>query len=86
MNNNRTQETAEDIIRDIAYDLDGEVRERYSGRFMYGAHCMGIVHSSATAVIEAAAARGLTGAVTDNMGLDMIVYWPHVKVEERGSS
>jgi hypothetical protein len=51
----------------------------YSGRFMFGKKCYGIVCSNATEVIEAAASRGLKGARFDNLGHDFIVYWPSME-------
>ena len=69
-------------IRDIAWGLGGQVREHYSGRFMYGKTCMGIVTDEPTAVIEEAASRGLRGALTDGMGLDTIVYWTGVQSDQ----
>jgi hypothetical protein len=65
-------------LEKIAEQL-GDLYPDYSGRFMYGARCVGIVTSNPMKVIEEASANGIRGALTDNMGKDTIVYWPHVK-------
>ena len=73
--------TREEQIRaiiDTAAAVDGKVRTGYSGRFMYGKTCMGVVGKYREEIIEAAAERGLKGASTDNMGLSTIVYWPRI--------
>lgn len=62
-------------IRTIAQENGWKVRERYSGRGMYGDTCMGIVGDSANEII---AAVGICGACSDNMGLSYIVYWPSI--------
>ena len=69
-----------EAIEEAADEVSGSIREDYSGRGMYGKTCYGIVvDGSGTEVIEAAAALGVRGARTDNMGKGTIVYWPHVK-------
>jgi hypothetical protein len=73
-----TQEKIE-VVQDLADEFDGRVHESYSGRGMYGRTCYGVsVDGNATDVIEEAAARGLRGACTDNLGLGTIIYWPSV--------
>ena len=66
------------IIEEVADAVGGELYRDYSGRGMFGAKCLGIVHADPRAVIEEAAARGLRGASQDSMGRDFIVYWPGV--------
>lgn len=68
-----------EILKEIANEVDGTIYEEYSGRGMYGKTCIGIVCNNAIDCIESAAAKGITGAKTDNMGKSMIVYWPHIK-------
>jgi hypothetical protein len=68
------------IIEDVAQEVGGRART-YSGRGMYGKVCMGIVCDSATTTIETAAEKGLKGALTDGMGLQVIVYWPSVTAD-----
>jgi len=67
-----------EIIEELA-DNFGKFRKDYSGRGMYGETCVGIVTGDPTGCIEEAEARGVRGAVTDSMGLSIIVYWPKVK-------
>ena len=56
--------------------------QEYSGRGMYGAYCAAISGDSATSIIEAAAAEGITGARTDQLGKGAIVFWPSVQIKE----
>lgn len=67
-----------ELFESIAEHSEGEVREGYSGRGMYGDECWGIV-GDATKIIEVAGAHGLFGANMDSMGRDSIVYWPKIK-------
>ncbi len=67
-----------EIIEDVADEIGGTVRSTYSGRGMYGKTCYGIDCDDITSCIELAAAKGLKGAKTDNMGKGYIVYWPSV--------
>lgn len=85
-----------------------QVRDNYSGRFMFGETCFGVVVDNiATAVSDVSEALReiiiaerrddldlakeaadmledgkLNECRTDNMGLDYIVYFPHITVEE----
>lgn len=70
------------ILKELADDVGGRLCSDYSGRGMFGRECVGIVTDSPMHVIEKAAARGVRGFRTDNMGLDTIVYWPSVKKPE----
>ena len=67
------------IIEEVAVALGGRLHEDYSGRWMFGATCLGIVCADPQAAIEEAAARGLRDSSHDHMGKDYIVYWPHIK-------
>ena len=69
-------EDIEDVLAEIAQEVGGDVRDDYSGRMMYGKTCYGIDCNNYIACLEAAGAKGLTGAKVDNMGLGWIVYWP----------
>lgn len=71
-----------DIIRRVANRHGGTVRSSYSGRGMFGKTCYGIVCRAPITVIESASAKGLTGALTDDMGMQSIVYWPKIKGTE----
>lgn len=85
-----------------------QVRDNYSGRFMFGETCFGVVVDNiATAVSDVSEALReiiiaehrddldlakeaadmledgkLTECRTDNMGLDYIIYFPHITVEK----
>jgi len=74
-----------DIIEDIAWNLNAEIRSDYSGRGMYGKTCYGIVLEDdlVNDAIGMAAVKGLPGAKTDSMGLKTILYWPHVISEHK---
>ena len=71
----------EDKIKAIAEEVDGGVREDYSGRGMFGECCLGIVCSDANKCLEVAGSKGIKGGKVDNMGLDYIVYWPNLKAK-----
>ena len=58
---------------------DESLLTEYSGRGMYGKTCYGIITDSPAELIEDAESQGLTGALTDSMGISTIVYWQHVK-------
>ncbi len=70
-------------IREIAKENDWKVYERYSGRGMFGRHCMGIVGDSDSEILSAV---GIRGASVDNMGLSVIVYWPSIVSDLKVSS
>lgn len=73
-----TQSQAVELINEIAVRVNGEVRDDYSGRFMFGDRCYGVVAAYSDAVIAVANELGLTGERVDNMGRSVIVYWPQV--------
>ncbi len=54
---------------------DGQVYRQYSGRCMFGKTCIGFVTSDPHSLI---AEVGVTGARTDSMGRETIVYWPSI--------
>jgi len=70
-----------EIIDRIAYWNDWTLHDNYIGRGMYGQGCMAIEGEDATEIIEAVAAEDITGARTDQLGLNMIVYWPGITKE-----
>jgi len=74
-------ETPIEIIEDVADEIGGTMRSTYSGRGMYGKTCYGIDCDDSTSCIELAAAKGLKGAKTDNMGKGYIVYWPAISAD-----
>lgn len=71
----------------------GQVRERYSGRCMYGRECPGVVTTDGTSVMALVAeivgncadeyrddlVEAFRRASTDAMGLDEIIYFPSVQ-------
>ena len=65
-----------DKLEAISEQIDGDFRPSYSGRGMGGRTCGGIVTDDPMRCIELAAQRGITGANTDSMGRQTIVYWP----------
>ena len=85
------------LIEDFCDTGDYEFRGDYSGRYMYGRSCVGIVcDNPITATVELFAyilnededtdidelASILGDARSDNMGLSMIVYFPQIKMED----
>ena len=78
------REILEEVICEVG-DEDSQIYEGYSGRGMYGGECFGVVVPSREYIqaVEAAASRGLYGAKVDQMGCDMIVYWPRPRIESR---
>jgi hypothetical protein len=70
-------EKAQEIVD--SWGDDYSVYKEYSGRFMFGDRCLGIVGPDPSKIVERARRRGFKKAKTDNMGLDYIVYWPHIK-------
>ncbi len=77
-----------EILEEVIYEAGDEgarIYEGYSGRGMYGGECFGVVVPSSRYIqaVEAAASLGLFGAKVDQMGRDMIVYWPNPRIETR---
>jgi hypothetical protein len=70
------------IIQCLAkqYGRDEEsLRAEYSGRGMYGSTSYGIITDSPDELIEEAETHGLTGALTDDVGMSStIVYWQNI--------
>lgn len=89
-----TLEQAQDIVS--AADLEYEdIYPEYSGRAMYGRTCVGFVVPNTGMLLNLGLAIGtvldeyeaqafMGGARTDNLGLDMIVYFPEVQIAEDG--
>lgn len=71
-----------EMLESIAQEVDGEVRDNYSGRGMYGATCYAITTDDYIGCLEAAGAAGLNGASVDNMGKGYVIYWRHLKRNE----
>lgn len=71
-----------EILHEVADEIGGDLWDNYSGRYMYGLKCYGIVCDEPVRCIEHAAVHGITGASYDNMGLQYIVYWPRIRPVE----
>jgi 2,3-bisphosphoglycerate-independent phosphoglycerate mutase len=74
-----------DVIEDAAMDAGVDFRADYNGRGMYGATCIGLTGDPgdiAMALIYVSrtypdlAERMARSMRTDNMGRDVIAYWP----------
>lgn len=78
------REILEEVICEVGDDAS-RIYEGYSGRGMYGRECFGVVVPSNQYIqaVEAAASLGLYGAKVDQLGCDMIVYWPRPRIEPR---
>jgi hypothetical protein len=73
--------TLKERVEAVAAWVGGTVYENYSGRFMFGDTCYGVVCEPFTVkdAIKQGNKRRLGTARTDNLGLDMIVYWPDAR-------
>ncbi len=78
-----------DIIRELIETLEAEgldVRTDYSGRCMYGARCLGVTVDHSGAIFQLGQLLHefdwLGEPRTDNMGRDVIVYWPDVDTKD----
>lgn len=76
-----------ELLKSIAKQYDGKLFPNYSGRRMYGKTCLGIVCSiyELDNLIQTAVENGLPEPETDNLGFEMIAYWPSLKEEDCGS-
>lgn len=68
-------------LEEIAHENDWGFMSDYSGRFMFGKLCCGIIADNSISVIEECAVNGIRGAIVDNLGLDYIVYFPDIQME-----
>ena len=73
-----------EAIERLAEEVGGTVTYDYSGRFMFGKRCVGIITGYIDELIEKAQDEGLDSYSTDNMGLDHIVYWPNITQDQTG--
>ncbi len=79
---NKTEEKLQNMIDELGEEY--RIYYNYSGRFMFGATCLGIVGPDPTAIIGLAKKYNLRGARQDNLGLEYIVYWPDLKESAKG--
>jgi hypothetical protein len=62
-----------------AEELGLRIDYTYSGRYMYGATCLGVVGPMADLDELLSEVKGSAkGLKKDNMGLDYIYYWPEI--------
>jgi len=75
-------------VRELAHLGGLSLRTDYSGRGMFGQTCMGVVcdKEDYEETIEKAAELGLSGHRTDDMGRQMIIYYPQIKGNGGGNS
>jgi len=87
MNMEITREQADDI----ASGVDGEVYDDYSGRYMYGATCVGFSGDFTDFALAVAMSRVLDEyeleslaemVRSDSMGLGVVVYFPGLKLAD----
>ena len=87
-----------DALTDLAFIAGGDAEFGYSGRGMYGRECVGITLPRITDFINLGCAlqtmhdnneidsdlfhEMTSGASTDNMGHDVLVYWPNVNCDD----
>ena len=80
----------ESLVEDVGGQLGGDVdiRDDYSGRYMYGATCLAVVGDNYVldVFMDAAWYYGIDVSLRnmseDSMGLSSVFYWPHVRVEK----
>ena len=70
-------EKLQDVVKKLGPDYS--VYPNYSGRFMFGETCLGVVGPDVFEIKSATRKKGFSNPVVDNMGLDFIVYWPRMK-------
>ena len=79
----------ESLIEDVDAQMGGDVdiRDDYSGQYMYGAECLAVVGDNYVLDVFLDAARffGIEASLRtmreDSMGLRSVYYWPNIKVE-----
>jgi len=85
-----SREDYENLVEDVDAQLGGDVdvRDDYSGRYMYGATCLAVVGDNYVLEVFLDAARyygidaRLGNMAQDSMGLSQVFYWPGIEVEE----
>ena len=74
-----------DKLREVARKNGWKFENEYSGRFMFGRRCVGIVGPSSDEIMKAVVLDSVTVAFTgwlqDTMGFEVIVYWPSISAE-----
>ena len=85
-----SREDYENLVEDVDAQLGGDVdvRDDYSGRYMYGATCLAVVGDNYVLEVFLDAARyygidaRLGNMAQGSMGLSQVFYWPGIEVEE----
>lgn len=68
-----------DKIEELVKETSGKLYNGYSGRGMFGKKCVGVTVSDLTNALMVAGKLGLPKPNWDNMGLQMIIYWPSIE-------
>ena len=76
-----------DTLIDAAEDAGVEYSTDYSGRGMFGAECFAIYGRNADLVnfirqMPDDVGDEFVDPRVDNMGMDYVYYWPHIKTKE----
>jgi hypothetical protein len=63
----------------------------YSGRGMFGVHCVGVNLDSSGELLSLGVALGKAGVdvgtpLLDSMGLGVVAYWPAIQVSEQATA
>ena len=66
-------------IEKLVEETNGKIYHGYSGRGMFGSKCVGVTVSDLTNALMVAGKLGLPKPNWDNMGLQMIIYWPSIE-------
>lgn len=74
--------TDTEMLQDVCEDLGIDYDPYYSGRGMYGATCFSITGRTSDLVrflrsLPDEVGDELVDPTTDNMGLDIVFYWPY---------
>lgn len=80
----------ETLVEDVDAQMGGDVdiRDDYSGRYMYGRECLAVVGDNYTLDVFLDACRyygigaRLGNMAQDSMGLSQVFYWPSIEVEK----
>jgi hypothetical protein len=73
-------------ITEKAAELGLEVRMDYSGRYMFGKTCLGVVGGRfALAELMCSVFGSLRGLCRDSMGKDDVFYWPLIHTEKEAA-
>jgi hypothetical protein len=75
------EKTLKNEIVNKAREMELEIRSNYSGRWMFGETCLGVVGSMLALDTLLSEVKGSAkGLKKDSMGLEYIYYWPELKI------